>query len=117
MPLLSKPGCIASKVDELRGGIRLSPKAESDLEKIWYHTASVWSETQADRYIESLVVVFDLLLAMPKMAHERMDFVPPVRIHPSGSHLIIYRTNEGFLDILRALGGQLDWQLLLESLE
>ena len=54
---------------------------------------------------------------MPKMARERMDFVPPVRIHPTGAHLIIDRTNEGFLDILRVLGGQQDWQLLLESLE
>lgn len=103
--------------DELPGGIRLSPKAESDLEEIWYHTALTWSEAQADRYIESLVVVFDVLLAMPKMARERMDFVPPVRIHPTGAHLIIYRANESFLDILRVLGGQRDWQLLLESLE
>lgn len=114
---LSRAGCAAFLVGDLPGGVRLSPKAESDLEEIWYHTASAWSETLADRYIENLVVVFDLLLVMPKMAYERTEFVPPVRIHPTGTHLVIYRTNGDFLDILRVLSGRQDWQILLESLE
>ena len=95
--------------------VRLSSKAESDIEVIWRHTASAWSEAQADRYIESLVIVFELLLAMPKMAHERTEFKPPVRIHPTGAHLVIYRINGEFLDILRVLSGQQDWKILIES--
>lgn len=36
-------------VDDLPREIRLSPKAESNLEEIWFHTMSTWSEAEADR--------------------------------------------------------------------
>lgn len=97
--------------------LRLTPRAETDLEDIWRRGAAEWSPDQADRYIDGLAAVFDLLCAMPGIGRERMEFTPPVRIHPSGSHLIIYRTVDDRLDVLRILGGRQDWQRLLEVLE
>lgn len=98
--------------------LRLMPQAEADLEKVWHYGASEWSADQADRYVDGLMAVLNLLCDMPGIARERMEFIPTVRIHPSGSHLIIYRLEEGgYLDVLRILGGRQDWQKLLEVLE
>jgi len=104
-------------VTDEASGVRLTPRAEADLEDIWRYSAAEWSPDQADRYIDGLVAVFDLLCAMPRIARERPEFVPPVRIHPTGPHLVIYRVAEGHLDILRVLGARQDWQALLRALE
>lgn len=97
--------------------LRLTPQAETDLEDIWLHGATEWSPEQADRYIDGFMAVFSLLSAMPTVARERTEFIPPVRIHPTGSHLIIYRTEGDHLDVLRILGGRQDWRRLWEMLE
>lgn len=104
-------------MDELTGGVRLTPRAELDLEAIWQYGAAEWSPDQADHYIDGLVAIFDLLCAMPLIAREHMDFTPPVRIHPTGPHLVVYRISDIYLDVLRVLGGRQDWQKLLEALE
>lgn len=98
-------------------GVRLTPRAEADLEDIWQYGAAEWSPDQADRYIDGLMAVFDLLRSMPGIARERPEFTPPVRIHPTGPHLVIYRIAAPHLDILRVVGGREDWQKLLEALE
>jgi toxin ParE1/3/4 len=102
---------------ELTGGVRLSPKAEADLEDIWRFGAAKWSPARADQYLDGLLAVFDLLLVMPGIARERTEFTPPVRIHSAGSHLVIYRTDTDHLHILRVLGGRQEWQRLLEAIE
>ena len=98
-------------------GVHLTPRAEADLEDIWHYGAAEWSPEQADRYIDGLVAVFDLLRSMPRIARERTEFTPPVRIHPTGSHLVIYRIAAPHLEILRVVGGRQNWQNLLEALE
>ncbi|QDA35777.1 type II toxin-antitoxin system RelE/ParE family toxin (plasmid) [Paracoccus liaowanqingii] len=97
--------------------LRLTFRAEADMEDIWLHGAAEWSPEQADRYVDGITAVLDLLCAMPGIARKRLEFTPPVRIHPSGIHLIIYRTVGDHLDVLRILGGRQDWQRLLEMLE
>ena len=97
--------------------VRLTPRAEADLEDIWRYGAAEWSPEQADLYIDGLVAVFDLLRAMPGIARERPEFTPPVRLHPTGPHLVIYRIAAPHLEILRVVGGRQDWQKLMEALE
>lgn len=96
---------------------RLTPAAQNDLEDIWRYTARQWSPQQADRYTDILEDTFDRLLFMPEMARERVEFDPPVRIHPSAEHLIVYRIEDGYLAILRILGASQDWQRILRALE
>lgn len=103
--------------NESRCTLRLAPRAEADLEDIWLYGAAEWSSEQADRYIDGITAVLDLLCVMPELARERMEFIPPVRIHPSGSHLVIYRNVGDHLDVLRILSGRQDWRRLLEVLE
>lgn len=69
---------------------RLTPKAEDDLEAIWRYSAETWSAEQADTYIETLIRTIETSVAMPTIARERLEFDPPVRIHQSDEHLIIY---------------------------
>lgn len=98
-------------------GYRITPKARQDLEDIWRYSADTWSLDQADVYIDSLFTVIDTLVAMPFLARERSEFKPPVRIHPAGRHLIIYRIEPAYLLVIRILGGQQDWQILLGQLD
>lgn len=96
---------------------RLTPAAQHDLEDIWLYTARTWTMAQADRYTDILEDTFDRLLFMPEMARERPEFDPPVRIHPSPEHLIIYRVEEDYLLILRMLGAGQDWHAILRAVD
>ena len=94
---------------------RLAPAAATDLEDIWRYTARNWSVEQADRYTDALEAAFDTLLAMPEIARERREFDPPVRVHPSAQHVIVYRIEADHLVILRVLGGRQNWHALLDT--
>lgn len=94
---------------------RLTPAAQADLEDIWLYTAQQWSIEQADRYTDILEDTLYRFLFMPEMARERHEFDPPVQIHPSAQHLIIYRIERDHLAILRVLGAGSDWQAILRA--
>ena len=81
----------------------LRPAAEADLSGIWLHGAASWGIEQAERYADGLFAVFDLLAEFPEMAREHGEFRPPVRIHLSGSHLVIYRREGQGGEIIRIL--------------
>lgn len=81
----------------------LRPAAEVDLSMIWLNGAERWGVEQADRYVDGLFAVFDLLADFPGMARERDEFSPPVRIYPSGSHLVIYSLEGQGVQIIRVL--------------
>lgn len=86
-----------------RSGWVLRPAAEDDLSKIWLEGAASWGVEQAERYADGLFALFDLLVQFPELARERTEFSPPVRIHPSGAHLVIYRHAEAGIEIIRIL--------------
>jgi toxin ParE1/3/4 len=96
---------------------RLTPAAQKDLADIWLYTTQQWSVPQADRYTDILEDTLERLLFMPEMARERPEFDPPVHIHPSSNHLIIYRIENDHLSILRILGASQDWQTILRSVD
>lgn len=93
------------------GRYRLSPRASADLDDIW----DSWSLEQADRYIDDLVRIFELIAAVPTLARERREFEPPVRIHVHESHLIVYMIADGHVSIMRLLGGRQDWISILKA--
>ncbi len=51
----------------------------------------------------------DLLVQYPKIVRERMEIDPPVRLYRSGSHLIVYRIETGFLQVLRIVHMRQNW--------
>ncbi|MGF6231219.1 toxin ParE1/3/4 [Inquilinus ginsengisoli] len=94
---------------------RLSPIALADLDDIWRYSAETWSVAQADRYLDELVRVFEMIAAMPTLAREHREFDPPVRIHVYRSHLVIYTHTGDHVAILRLLGGRQDWIAVLKA--
>lgn len=104
-------------VDESLNEFRLTPAAQSDLAAIWRYSAETWNVAAAEKYIAIFEDCIHQLLFMPTMARERMEFTPPIRIHPCGEHLIVYKIEPDFLAILRVLGAQQNWQRILRALD
>lgn len=96
-------------------GWSIRPAAEADLADIWLQGAAIWGESQAERYADGLFALFDLLAEYPEMVHEREEFTPPVRIHPSGSHLVIYRREGQGVEIIRVLHAHRDLMAYLND--
>tara|TARA_R110002020_G_scaffold136630_25_gene304911 strand:- start:9660 stop:9950 length:291 start_codon:yes stop_codon:yes gene_type:complete len=88
----------------------LTAKAEDDIISIAEAGLRLFGETQALSYHLQLYSMFELIAANPRMARERIELVPPVRIHPFKSHLIVYVITEmdGVL-IIRIRHGHEDW--------
>ena len=84
-------------------GWSIRPAAEADLSRIWRYGPEMWGVEQANRYADGLFALFDLLASFPEVARERDEFSPPVRIHPSGAHLVIYRQDGQGVEIIRIL--------------
>ena len=88
---------------------RLTPAAQSDLEAIWRFTANRWSVQQAEAYLTGLRDALDDLVSNPRMARERFELIPPVRVQPYGSHIIIYTIETDHLAIIRIRHSRENW--------
>lgn len=64
---------------------------------------------QAERYHARLQRTFELLADNPEMARERPELSPPARIHPCGSHIVIYVVHDDGVLIVRVRHGREDW--------
>lgn len=95
----------------------LAPEALRDIEGAWAYGAETWSANQADRYLDELTHAFERIARSLTVFRERLEFVPPVRIHPFRSHLIVYIGAEREVTILRVLGGRQDWQAILRAID
>lgn len=89
---------------------RLSHKAEEDIIRIFLVGAEFFGESQAEQYHDQLELCFQFLARNPFAAPERHDINPAVRIHPIGSHIVIYRTEDsGDVFIIRVRHKHEDW--------
>jgi toxin ParE1/3/4 len=79
------------------------PLAEQDIADIWNDGAERWGVDQADRYFDGMVNLFDLLSGQPEIARLRDEFTPPVRIHPYGSHVVVFEIADSGIAIIRVL--------------
>ncbi len=90
---------------------RLSRKAEEDILDVFLYGAEQFGLSQAAHYQGQLEKTFDFLADNPRIARERHEIAPPVRIHPIGSHLIVYTLDDhGEILIVRVRHGHEDWQ-------
>ncbi|MFT6658529.1 MAG: toxin ParE1/3/4 [Maritalea sp.] len=60
---------------------------------------------------------FKTIASTSLIARERTEFAPPIHIHPHDRHLIIYAILDDHIAILRLLGGQQDWQAVLQKMD
>ncbi|MDO5704686.1 MAG: type II toxin-antitoxin system RelE/ParE family toxin [Paracoccus sp. (in: a-proteobacteria)] len=91
----------------------LLPRAQRDLATIWDYSFTLWSETQADRYVAGLHQAMLSLWEAPLIARERDEIVPPVRLWRYRRHLIVFRVKGRDLHVLGIPGARQDWVALL----
>ena len=87
---------------------RTTEQADEDIVGIYLHGERIFGAAQAERYQDELFRAFALLGTNPKLARLREGFVPPVRLHPYGAHVIVYTADDDVL-IVRVLHGRQDW--------
>ena len=76
--------------------------------EIWRFTSDRWGEAQADKYLDELNAAFRLLLDNPRLAPERNEFRPAVRIYHHARHLIVYRVVESGINVARVLHDRME---------
>ena len=90
---------------------RLTPEAVDDIFNIYVQGVLMFGQPQAERYHARLDDALLLLGANPRLAHERTEINPPVRIHTYGSHVIIYQiTVDDDVLILAVRHARENWQ-------
>jgi toxin ParE1/3/4 len=85
-------------------------QADQDIIDIYMRGAADFGVDQAERYHKGLTAVFDSLAKNPDMARKRMEFTPPVRLHPYHAHMIVYVEHGSGILIVRILHSRQDWE-------
>jgi toxin ParE1/3/4 len=89
---------------------RLSLLAEEDVIRIAEEGILMFGLEQARKYHQELFAVFRLISLNPRMARERHELSPPLRIHRFRAHLVVYRVDaDDEIFIVRVRHGHEDW--------
>lgn len=88
---------------------KLSNAAENDVIRTYIEGAADFGIPQAESYHAKLERTFQLLAENPRMARERLEISPPVRVHPCGVHVIIYIVESDDVFIIRVRHQREDW--------
>jgi toxin ParE1/3/4 len=89
---------------------RLTNAAAEDVAAIFVRGAAEFGLAQAEKYHSGLERIFAFLAANPRAARERGEFSPPVRLHPFGVHIVVYRIVGEDILVVRVLHGRQDWE-------
>ena len=95
---------------------KLTPDAENDIIEIYGYGFRTFGETQTEKYFSELEDSFQFLSETPLICRERTEFIPSVRIHHHGRHLVIYLIQDDQILIVRILHDSMDIQQHLSSL-
>lgn len=89
---------------------RLSLAAKEDIIGIAEQGIRLFGPIQARRYHDELFAIFDMIAGYPRIARERMELSPPMRIYPFKAHLVVYRVEQdGHVLIARIRHAHEDW--------
>jgi toxin ParE1/3/4 len=88
----------------------LTAAALEDLRSIRAYTLETWDGAQEERYLDRLWKRFEILQANPERHRLRPDLFPGCRIAAEGRHVILFRTDEDVLKIVRVLHVAMDFK-------
>lgn len=91
-------------------GYVLTEEAEEDVIHILAESGKQFGTRQAHKYYAGLVECFSFLRENPRAARERTELTLPVRVHPYGSHIVIYKTDDENIIILAVRHSRENWQ-------
>jgi toxin ParE1/3/4 len=98
---------------------RLAPRAEAELDDIWYYLAKESGSTEiADRVVDSITERFFLLSRYPHIGRPRDEELRPgIRSFPAGEYIIIYRVEDQDVLILHVIRASRDIEALFRRWE
>ncbi|XWN32723.1 MAG: type II toxin-antitoxin system RelE/ParE family toxin [Devosia sp.] len=89
---------------------RLTRKAAEDVLRIYQQGIEMFGADQAARYHGRMKRTLETLARNSEIARPREELSPPARVHPCGSHIIVYTSEEGDnILVLRVRHGREDW--------
>ncbi|EGJ3414508.1 type II toxin-antitoxin system RelE/ParE family toxin [Salmonella enterica subsp. houtenae] len=95
--------------------VKLTPKASQDLEDIWYYGYHHFGEEQADRYINQISGIFQIL-SENNIGTPRPELGEHIRILPVERHMIYFLQTDYDIIVIRILSQHqhavrhLNWQ-------
>lgn len=90
---------------------KLTRKADEDLTHMFIYGVKQFGLEKATAYFTKIEKSIQIIAQNPRIGRERTEITPPVRIHPSGYHIIIYRIeDDGHILIIRLRHSREDWQ-------
>ena len=89
------------------GEILRRPQARLDLIDIWNYIADD-NEAAADRMLDRIEGVLQMLSEQPKAGRERLELAPELRSFPVGNYLLFYLPLPGGIDLVPVLSGYMD---------
>ena len=88
---------------------KLTNKAVEDLSKIWEYTFEVWSENQADKYYEILILNCQEIADNPQLGKNYDGITQSLLGMKTNRHIIFYRTlGKNYIEITRILHERMD---------
>jgi toxin ParE1/3/4 len=89
--------------------LEISARAARDIESIVLYGEERFGATVARSYYMDLYDLFEIILANPLMARERLELRFKSRVVVFRSHVVFYRADGRCVRILRVLHGRQDW--------
>jgi len=86
--------------------LKITVKAQSDLDNIYFNGYRAWGASQADSYYDVLIQRFDELTEHPLLYQAVDNIRTGYRRSVCGAHSIYYRINNNTVEIMRVLGQQ-----------
>ncbi len=83
--------------------VRFTAQADADIIDCYLYGFENFGRDQAERYEKSLRHVIDLISDHPRLAAERPEYAPPVRVHHHAKHYVIYLIEDDYVLIVRVL--------------
>lgn len=100
----------------MRKKYRISEKAISDLEKIWFYTLNKWAREQADRYHKLIIDEIEYIVDNFELSRDMNYVRPGYRMTKVKSHLIFMRkSKDEVIEIIRILHQNMDIENRLEK--
>ena len=94
---------------------KVTPEAKKDILNIGRYTQREWGKKQRQIYLAGLNTKFEFLAENPLVSRERLEIIPPVRIHHHEKHLIIYLSEPSQILIVRVLHESMDIETQLSE--
>ncbi len=88
--------------------VRFTSRADADIIDCYLYGCRNFGLRRAERYERSLRHAITLIADNPRLAVERPQYRPPVRIHRHAKHHIIYRIETDYVLIVRVLREDVD---------